>query len=181
MSSKRFLAIFASIFLLGSVPLLLGQPSGAASAGLSAGFTMPIEQVWQLVMFIALGVYAAHLRSSHAMILLPLSFLLLFVVGMSLAFDAQDYRYMPYFLLGSVMLFAFCFVISQSEQMIMGMVICASFGFHFGSYYFRQIPDIAAPLYFMIGNIIALALIFCASVSLGVTFMKSNRRASAVR
>lgn len=178
MSSKRFLVIFASIFLLGSVPLLLGQPSGAASAGLSAGFMMPIEQLWQLFVFVLVGLYASYLRSPHAMVLLPLSFLLLFVVGMSLSFDAQAYSRMPFFLLGAVLIFALCFVLSRSEQMIMGMVMTASLGFHFGSFYYRQIPDIAAPLYFMIGTMLALALIFSASVSLGVTFLRSNRRGS---
>jgi hydrogenase/urease accessory protein HupE len=176
MSSKRFLVIFASIFLLGSVPLLLGQPSGAASAGLSAGFMMPIEQLWQLVIFISLGLFASYLRSTQAMLMLPLAFLLLFVVGMSLAFDATVYTRMPAFLLGSVLLFALCFAICRSEQVIMGMVIAASLGFHFGGYYHQLIPDIAAPLYFMICIILALALILCASVSLGVTFMRSNRR-----
>jgi len=178
-SSKRFWVIFASIFMLGSVPLLLGQPSGVASAGLSAGFMMPIEQLWQMAVFIGIGLYAAHLRSSHAMLLLPLSFLLLFVVGMSLGFDTTRFEKMPFFLLGSVMIYALCFIVCRSEQMIMGMVVSASIGFHFGDYYFKQIPDIAAPLYFMIGNILAIALLFCASVSLGVTFLKGNRRTVA--
>lgn len=175
-SSKRFLLIFASIFALASVPLLLGQPSGASSAGLSAGFMMPIEQLWQLMIFVALGVYAAHLRSSHAMILLPLSFLLLFVVGMSIELDMTRYNRMPFFLLGAVLLFALCFTIARSQPVLLGMVIAASLGFHFGNYYYRLIPDIAAPLYFLIGNLLALALIFCASVSLGLTFIRQNRR-----
>ena len=75
-----------------------------------------------------------------------------------------------------LLILALCFVISRSEQMILGMIIAASFGFHFGGYYFRLIPDIAAPLYFMIGTILALVLIFSASVSLGLTFLKANRR-----
>lgn len=176
-SSKRFFAIFASIFLLGAVPLLLGQPSGAASAGLSAGFIKPLEQIWQLVIFIALGVYAAHLRSSHAMVLLPLCFLLMFLVGMSIELDNQRFGLMPLFLLGAVMLFAICFTVARSQNILVGMVISASFGFHFGAYYYRLIPDIAAPLYFLIGNLLVLSLIFSASVSLGITFLKHNRRA----
>jgi hydrogenase/urease accessory protein HupE len=179
MSSKRFLAVFASIFLLGSVPLLLGQPSGAASAGLSMGFRLPIEQLWQLALLVLLGVYASYLRSPHAMLLLPLSFVLMFTVGMSLAFDVTAYPRMPLFLLGAVLLLGLCFVLSRSEQMILGMVVAASFGFHFGSYYYQQIPSIAAPLYFMLGNLLAFALIFAMAVAMGLTFLRANRRRRA--
>lgn len=177
-SSKRFIAIFASIFLLASLPLLLGPPNGRASAGLSAGFLLPIEQLWQMAILVSLGVYSAHLRSSQAMVLLPLSFILMYVVGMSVAFDANQYPLMPFFLLGSVMLLAISFILSRSEHILIGMIITASFGFHFGTYYYGLIPPIAEPLYFMLGNILALSLIFCAAVSLGITFLRPNRRAS---
>ena len=175
-SSKRFWLIFASIFLLGAIPLLFGQPSGAASAGLSAGFTMPIDQPWQLVIFIALGVYAAHLRSGNGMVLVPLSFLLLFTIGMLIELDHRQFDKLPFFMLGAVMLFGICFTMARSQPVLLAMLISASFGFHFGNYYYRLIPDIAAPLYFLIGNVFALALLFCSSVSLGLTFMRHNRR-----
>lgn len=174
-SSKLFLAIFASIFILGTVPLVLGQSNGVSSAGLSAGFLLPVEELWQLVIFIALGIYASQLRQS-AMILVPLSFILMFVVGMMILMDMQRLDKLPFFLLGAVVLFALSFSIAESRAILFGMAVSASFGFHFGMYYKQLIPDIAAPLHFMIGNILALTLIFSASVSLGLTFLKERRQ-----
>ena len=174
-TNKRFIIIFASIFVLGATPLLLNQPNGASSAGLTVGFTIPIEQIYHLLLFLGLGVYASYLRG-NAVILVPLSFIFLYVVGIAMTFNLTRYDLMPMFMLGSIVLFALSMVISGSRSCMLGMMIAASFGFHFGRYYADAIPDIASPLYFMLGNILSFALIFATAISFGLT-MRSDKNA----
>lgn len=174
MTSKRFVLLSASIFLLGAMPFLIYQPNGASSAGLSSGFTLPIERAFHLILFLSLGVYASYLRG-NAVLLMPLSFIFLFVVGMSQGLSPQDFPMMPMFVFGAVVLFAMSMSVMQSRKGIIGMVIAASVGFHFGLYYTDEIPEIASPLYFLLGNILSLALIFATAVSFGLT-MRNDKR-----
>lgn len=177
-TNKRFMLVFASIFALGATPLLIQQPNGAASAGLSLGFMLPIEEALHLVLFLMLGIYASFLRG-NALILVPLSFILLYVVGISIYFDFARYALMPLFMLGSIILFALSMVVAGHRKCMMAMVIAASLGFHFGGFYAGAIPDIAAPIFFMIGNILAFALIFAVAISFGIT-LYSDRAANEV-
>lgn len=170
-TTKRFVLLFASIFALGMTPLLLLQPGGAANAGLSLGFTMPIERLFDLALFAAIGIYASMLRG-QALMLVPLSFLFLYVVGMSVYFDPQRYNLMPMFMLGAVILFAVSVAVAGRRSNVLAMLVAASVGFHFGRHYVGIVPDIASPLYFVIGNILSFALIFAASVSFGL-FLRS--------
>lgn len=168
-TSKRFLLIFASIFLLGALPLLMGHPSGAATAGLSHGFTLPIEQWYHLLVLFGLGMYASYLRGQGPL-LVPLSFVLLFVVGLSLQLNLERYRLLPLFMLGAVLLFAICMMLAANRRrVIFALVIAASLGFHYGRYYAGAAPAIASPLYFMIGMILSFGLIFSTAVSFGMT------------
>lgn len=175
MTSKRFVVLSASIFLLGAMPFLIMQPNGSSSAGLSAGFTFPIERVIHLMALLGLGVYASYVRG-NAVLLMPLSFLFLFVVGMALSLGQQPYALLPMFAFGAVVLFSISLAITRSRRAIMGMVVVASSGFHFGMYYASFVPDIASPLYFLIGNILSISLIFATAVSFGLT-MRNDKEA----
>lgn len=166
-TTKRFIVVFASIFLLGLTPLLLLQPGGASNAGLSLGFTVPIERLMDLFIFVAIGVYASFLRG-QAMVLVPLSFLFLYVIGMATNVDSERYALMPMFMLGAVMLFAVSVAVAGKRANVIAMLVAASVGFHFGRQYLDIMPDIASPLYFMIGNILSFALIFAAAISFGL-------------
>lgn len=168
MTSKRFILIFASIFLLGAMPFLIYQPNGAASAGLSSGFTLPIEKLVHMLIFLCIGFYASLQRGS-AVMMMPLAFIFLFITGVSLEIDHSRYAMMPMFMLGSVMLFSVSMAIISTRAGVLGMAVAASFGFHFGRHYISQMPDIASPIYFLLGNIIAFALIFATAISFGLT------------
>lgn len=168
MTSKRFILIFASIFLLGAMPFLIVQPNGASSAGLSAGFTMPIEHAYHLLVFLAIGISASFVRS-NALLLMPLSFILLYVVGMAMVLDHTKYTLMPMFVFGSIILFGMVMSVTESRKGMLSVLVAASVGFHFGTHYASAVPDIASPLYFMIGNILSFALVFATAVSFGLT------------
>lgn len=168
MTNKRFILVFASIFLLGSMPLIIIQPTGASSAGLSMGFSLPIEHFWHMVVYLALGIYASFQRQS-ATALMPLAFLLLFLVGMALKLDAGNFSLMPMFALGAMLLFALSLSVIRDRSGLIGMIVMGSFGYHFGLYYSGLIPEIASPLYFLIGNLLCIALIFATAISFGLT------------
>lgn len=168
MTSKRFILLFASIFLLGAMPFLILQPNGASSAGLSAGFTVPIEHAYHLIIFLVIGLSASFVRS-NALLLMPLSFILLYVVGMTTEIDHDKYKLMPMFLFGAVILFGIVMSVTDSRRGLISVLVAASIGFHFGLYYASEVPEIASPLYFMIGNILSFALVFATSVSFGLT------------
>lgn len=175
LTNKRFVLIFASIFMLGAMPLMMSQPNGAASAGLSLGFSFPIEHGWHLLVMLLIGIYASVLRA-NAVILVPLAFVLLYLVGMSTYLDHARYSMLPMFMLGSILLFALSMAVADNQRCMVGLVISASVGFHFGRHYSFAVPDIASPIYFMIGNILAFALVFATAVSFGVTLRNDHIR-----
>ncbi|MCI5049961.1 MAG: HupE/UreJ family protein [Rickettsiales bacterium] len=174
MTSKRFIILFASIFLLGAMPFLILQPTtGASSAGVSAGFTTPIEHTYHLIVLLVIGLSASIIRQ-NALLLMPLSFILLYVVGMTVVLDHRIFKLMPMFLLGSVILFGIVMSLVKKRTEIIAVVLAASVGFHFGMYYGELVPDIASPLYFMIGNILSFALILATAASFGLTLRSDN-------
>jgi len=167
-SMTRFVVIFASIFLLGAMPFLILQPNGASSAGLSAGFVAPIEKLYHLFLFLFIGFFAAFIRQ-NALLLMPLSFILLYVVGITMELDHDKYPLLPMFLFGSVILFGIVMSLTQTRIAIFSVMAAASIGFHFGIFYSSKVPEIASPLYFMIGNILSFALVFATAASFGLT------------
>jgi len=170
MSSRRIILLFASIFCLGALPFLIVQPSGPASAGLSSGFTMPIEHIGHLFVLAAVGVMAAWVRH-EAILLFPLSCVLLFVIGQFLYLDAAQFPKIYLFVFGAILLFALSVGLVQRKAALLGMALSASAGFHLGMFYIRQLPEIASPIFFTLGNILSLTLILATSVSFGLTLI----------
>ncbi|MBN66487.1 MAG: hypothetical protein CMM94_02835 [Rickettsiales bacterium] len=170
MSSKRFIALFVTIFIVGALPFIIIQPSGAASAGLSSGFTMPIENIAHLLMLLAIGVVATFI-GRDAILLLPLCFVLMFVVGAALHIDSSAYPMIRMFILGAILLFAMAVGLIRSKRGLFAVAMSASLAYHLGMYYMKSVPEIAAPIYFVVGNILCLILIMATSISFGLTLM----------
>lgn len=75
MSSQRFIMLTMVIFILGALPLLIAQPTALASAGLSHGFSAPLEHAPLLAMISVVGIVAA-LLPRDGLLLLPIAFTL---------------------------------------------------------------------------------------------------------
>ncbi|MAR56562.1 MAG: hypothetical protein CMM93_05210 [Rickettsiales bacterium] len=168
-SGKRFVFIFASIFALGAIPLLISQPGASSSAGLSSGFLAQLQLVWQLVILGAIGIFASRF-TMESMPAAPLGFILLFTIGLLSGMDSQRYEELPYFLFGATVCFALTLMTLQNRQALAGTLIASSVGFHLGLARQHMIPHLAEPLFYLIGNILALALIFAIAVALGLSF-----------
>jgi hydrogenase/urease accessory protein HupE len=59
MNTRVFAALFTVIFLVGAIPMLLVHPSGAASAGLAAGFVLPLGNLLHVCILISIGLLSA--------------------------------------------------------------------------------------------------------------------------
>lgn len=173
MSNKRYIFILAAVLLLGAFPLLVLQPSGAASAGLSAGFRLPLDAFPLLLLWSALGLWAALLPTEGTLIL-PLGFLLLVFIASVLSLGVEHYPPLKYFLLGAILSFAFLVGLTRHKATILSMMITSSIGFHYGLRLAAAVPEGAAPLYFLLGVVLALAMILAIAVAFGVTLFSDH-------
>lgn len=170
MSSRKFAGIFAAIFILGALPLLLVQPSGVASAGLSAGFIQPVAHIHHAILLIGVGILAAYL-GKEAVFMLPLAFLLMFIIGALLEIGVEAFPGLRIFILGAVLLFGIALNTTYNKVFIISVCVASSLAFHFGVNYISSMPQIASPLYFLIGIIINQILLLSTGVSLGLTIV----------
>ncbi len=166
MNSKRFVGIFAAIFLTAAIPLMLVQPSGVASAGLSAGFVAPLNNVYHLVLMMLVGL-AGTLIGRAACVMLPICFMLMMLIGSSLTPVFQQYPLIHFLLLGEILLFAIAVSVVGSRVYLVSVIFASAIAYELGTFYAKQIPDIAPPLYFLLGNQVCVVLLLATGVSLG--------------
>ncbi len=156
------------------------QPTGMASAGLSAGFTILIERFYHLIPLIIVGMIASFLRG-FTVILLPLMFVLMYVIGSLVMMERSAYPMQPMFVFGATMIFAVCMALIQTRIALVAAAAVASLAFHMGMYYAQLVPPIASPMYFLLGNILSLALILSTAVSFGLTLKGDIRESQDAR
>lgn len=170
MSSKRFFGVFLAIFAFGALPFALVQPSGVASAGLASGFAVIIENPLHLLLFLVLGVIAP-LLGRDAVVVMPVAILIMFLMGGLQLFDAEQLRMLPFFTLGGILIVALSLNLIRTKPALFAALVCCSIGFQMGMYYVRSVPEIAVPLFYLIGNALSIALIMGVATSLGLTLI----------
>lgn len=175
MSSKRFILFMVTVFLLGAFPFLVVQPTGAASAGLSAGFTAPLDYIPKLVLLLLLGVWSSILPK-EGIIIMPLGFLVMVLIGSALTLEVSRYPGLFQFILGAILCFGLMVGMARSKITVVSVLISASFGFHYGMNYLNMVPAIASPLYYLLGLMIALALILSIAVAFGMTLLGDHEQ-----
>lgn len=173
MSSRKFILFFAGIFCLGALPIMIVQPSGTASAGLSAGFTLPLEHPVYVGLCVVMGLLAS-LIGRDGPIFIPAVLLAMLVMGHLLGLDAALYPASPYMILASVLLVVLVAGILDRRAELMGVMLAASLGFQLGWHTVRLMPDIAAPLYFLMGVLLSVLLITAVAISLGLTLFSDE-------
>lgn len=171
MTSKKFAGVFLAIFVLGAFPLLLVQPSGAASAGLSAGFSAPVNHLFFMLLFIAIGVCAAALKR-RGVLMLPLSVIVMLFIGASLEMNEQAYPFLRHYMLGAILLYAVAVSVVRTRAFLLCATVFGSFAFHLGGYYTNLLPEIAAPIYYLLGVMVCKILLMAIGVSMGVTLFE---------
>lgn len=158
------------LLILGALPILVAQPNAAASAGLSLGFSAPFEQVGVLLLLLATGLLSAFLPR-NGLILIPLAFTLMIMVGGTLQLDLHQFTHLPFFILGAILCLCLLVGMAQQKVNLLMMLVIASLGFQLGGFYMAQLPPIAAPMYYLLGVLLSLSMILGIAVAFGVTLM----------
>jgi hypothetical protein len=166
MGNKIFPILFIIIFFLAVTPLLMLYPSGSARIGLSMGFMYILKQPLHIVIVALVGLVGGTLRKDE-LLMLPISFLLMFSVGSMIAIDVRVYPLMPEFMLGAILLFAFTVNICQSQHFFVVSVMSSTIAYQLGNGYMVNFHSDVSQLHFLIGELFLLALVLCASASLG--------------
>ena len=168
MSSQRFVIFSITIFIIGALPFLIVQPSAAASAGLSLGFAAPLEHLAVIIMLMLSGL-AVSLLPKDGLLLIPLSFTIMIMVGGMLMLPMESLPVIRYFILGAMICMGLLIGTIRHKFTVLTVLLIGSLGFHLGGYYVGQVPAIAAPMYFLLGSLLSLSLILAISVAFGVT------------
>jgi hydrogenase/urease accessory protein HupE len=176
MSNRRFILSVIALFILGTLPFLIVQPSATASAGLSLGFSAPLEHSAVLIMLLIGGGLCA-LLSRDGLILMPAAFTLMTMLGGMLMLDIAQYPSLRYFVLGTILCMGLMIGISREKLTVLMLLVLASLGFHLGSFYMSAIPPIAAPIYYLLGVLLSLGLGLAISIAFGVTLIGDHESA----
>lgn len=173
MSSQRFIVMTMVLFIVGAMPFLIAQPSAAASAGLSLGFSAPLEHASMLVLLVVVGMSAA-LLPRDGLLLMPVAFALMIMVGGALTLDVGHYPALRYFILGAILCMGLLVGIAREKLTVLTLLILASLGYHLGGFYMQSVPPIATPMYYLLGVLLSLGMVLAISVAFGVTLLGDN-------
>lgn len=173
MSSQRFIMLTMVVFIIGALPFLIAQPTAALSAGLSLGFSAPLEHAALLMMIVVVGIAAA-LLPRDGLLLLPIAFTLMIMVGGALVLDVAHYPFLRYFILGAILCMGLLVGIAREKLTVLTLLILASLGFHLGGFFMQALPSIASPMYFLLGVLLSLGMVLAIAVAFGVTLFGDN-------
>lgn len=173
MSSQRFMIATVILFIIGALPFLIAQPTSAASAGLSLGFSAPMEHLSILALLVVVGICSA-LLPRDGLLLMPIAFTLMIVVGGALAMDVAHYPSLRYFILGAILCIGLLVGIAREKLSVTMILVLASLGYHFGGFYMQAVPEIATPIYYLLGVLLSLGMVLAISVAFGVTLVGDN-------
>lgn len=173
MSSQRFIMLTMVVFILGALPFLIVQPTAAASAGLSLGFSAPLEHAPLLAMIIVVGIAGAMLPRD-GLLLMPIAFTLMIMVGGALVLDVAHAPALRYFILGAMLCMGLLVGIAREKLSVLMLFILASLGFHLGAFFMQAVPSIATPMYYLLGVLCSLGMVLAISVAFGMTLFGDN-------
>ncbi len=176
MTSQRFLVMTMVLFILGALPFLIVQPTAAASAGLSLGFSAPLEHASMLALLVVAG-FAAALLPRDGLMLMPIAFTLMIMVGGVLALDVAQDPALRYFILGAILCMGLLVGIAREKLTVLTLLVLASLGFHLGGFYMQSVPALATPMYYLMGVLLSLGMVLAIAVAFGVTLIGDNEAA----
>lgn len=161
----RLLAFyFLAVFFFSAAPLAVIYPSASASSGLSNGFLTLFMNPVEVILVAGVGFLASRF-SQVAMVMLPIGFVLMYVIGALLVFDASEYPNLQFFLLGAILIFGLDMSVLKNRWHLGALLAAASIGFQLGSHTQQSVPTLADPLFFLLGQILAVQLLLAACIS----------------
>ncbi len=168
MNVRVLAALFLLVFLLGTIPALPMQMTGAANAGLSAGFMTPIADFYHIVALVGIGLLASWM-GEEAMLLIPLCAVLMMAIGCMIQIDDHTFHAVHGFIAGAILLFALSVSMLRNKMHLLSVPPVAVWVYFTGNHYMNDIPSITTPLYCLLGIMISSTLLIMIGISLGVT------------
>jgi hydrogenase/urease accessory protein HupE len=175
MDNQKILLLFGAIFALACLPFLVIYPSGEASAGLSHGFLSLLEADRDLLLVVVVGLWSVSI-GRDAILLLPITFILLYAIAAMVQIEISRYPMVPWFVLGAILAYALSLTLVDSRKFVVAVAVSSSIAFHVGMHAGQALPTIADPLYFLLGQLLALSLMMSASVCFAIAFLDDFMR-----
>lgn len=168
MLTRYFPILFIIIFIIAAVPMLLLYPSGTARISMSAGFMYYLHQPLYITLVMGVAIIGCFLPHDE-IILLPVSYVLMFSVGALVHVNTIVYPLLDEFTLGAILLYAFTVNICQTRGFLLASVIASSLAYRMGGNLMQMDLQDNSPLYVVIGATIFISLVLCSTASLGYT------------
>ncbi len=175
---KHVLIIFLVSFILTCGSLVIIPPTGTASAGLSSGFISFATPRLDVVVMLGVTCLCALLRG-QSWLILPLAYLLIFMMSGLTTLDSLTYPRISFYIYGAALSFMALCCLIRTKKECMAVIVVSSLAYHLGTSDMQIIPDLADPLYYLLGQ--SLALILGLAICTSLTVLCSRRAYSSLR
>ncbi|MFO1242173.1 MAG: HupE/UreJ family protein [Rickettsiales bacterium] len=162
---KKLLVLFFIItFVVCSLPFITAWPEGLSGLAVTGGALFSVQQYVFVVTTLAVGFLAAFL-SRDGVVLVPVCYLLMYALANMLMLGVDAYPLFYMYIFGAILLFGITLMLAGQRTHLILALIIASVGFHFGVHYSSIVVTHENPLYFLIGELIAVSLLLSISIS----------------
>lgn len=168
MSMRLFIILFTTLFVIGLFPVFLLQPLGSASAGITAGFLLPVSDTYHVAALMAIGVLCASIAKNAMLALLPCT-LLMIVIGALMDVDERHLQSVRLLVVSAILIFALCFQLLRGRALLLGALPVCVWAYYAGVGFMQAIPSITTPLFLLCGILLSAALLLAMGVALGIT------------
>lgn len=159
--------VLLGLTIILAIPVLSFQPPGAAVAGLTGGFVLPLTYFTHILFFMLVGA-AAVVLGRQAIIALPLATVMMILIGASADAAILQTPYAKPFLFSAVFLYAVAFSVGYSRQFMPAVAVSSAVAFYIGGVYVTQLPDLATMGCFLIGTLGSAGMLAACGVSLAL-------------
>lgn len=167
----RKIAVGLAVLVVATiVPLVLLQHSGIASAGLSRGVAAPMENTYHLLLFLTIGMWGAWL-GRESVVLLPFATLLMLGLGVVVSMPDLPEQWREGLMIGIVQCYALTLGVMGRRYFLLGAALLGSLCFWIGGQYVPMRPEIAPPLYYLLGIALCGLLMTAIGTAIGMAVM----------
>jgi urease accessory protein len=159
---------------------VLAHTGAGAAHGFEHGFRHPLGGVDHLLAMIAVGIFAARL-GGRALVVLPLSFIVLMAVGGAIGFAEIRVPYVEVGIALSVVALGLFVAFRARMPLVAAAVIVGAFAVFHGHAHGAELPDGESPFPYAAGFLAATALLHAAGIAFGISFEKLHTNVSAQR
>lgn len=166
--SKKLLVLFLLIAIaLCALPFIMAWPAGLSGLAIASGSLFALNHPILAVSTLAAGFLAAFL-TRDGVVLIPVCYLLMYTFASMLMLGADAYPYFHLFIFGTILLFGITLMLAGQRAHLVLALIISSLAFHLGVHYSGNFGTSGQPLYYLVGEVIAISLMLSVSVSFGL-------------